>query len=118
MVAIINGARVTPPRPDIRIASQNPNAILTVVNAPVLITEEKKPGASPTKQIAVFTPEKLKKSSELVRLQQLIVKQRRGAANELIFKVKEKIATFKQQQLKNSRFAKEVGKGNIFDVLA
>lgn len=118
MVAIIMGARVAPPRPDISIASQNPNIELTVVNRPKAITEEEKREQSAQKKIAVFAPDKLKKSSELTRIRQIIVKQRKGDANELILKVKKKVNVFKQQQLKGSRFAGEVGKGSLFDLLA
>ncbi len=117
MVAIINGARIAPPRPDISIANQNPNAELTVVNRAEPLIEENKREPAPNKQIAVFIPDKLKKSFELARLRQLMVKQRKGDINEVTLRVKKKVEVFKQQQLKDSRFAGEVGKGSIFDVL-
>ena len=60
MVAIINGARVTPPKPDIGIANVDPNARLTVHNVPKLISEEDKRETEANKQITVFTSDKLK----------------------------------------------------------
>ncbi|HJN01683.1 MAG: hypothetical protein QF907_04010 [Nitrospinota bacterium] len=60
MVAIINGARVTPPKLDIDIVNVDSNARLTVLNAPKLISEEDKRETEANKQITVFTSDKLK----------------------------------------------------------
>ncbi|HJP17979.1 MAG TPA: hypothetical protein QF468_04930 [Nitrospinota bacterium] len=118
MVAIINGARVTPPKPDIRITNVDANDKLIVVNDAKLITEPEKGSPSAQRKIADFTPDKLKKSSAIARLQQVIIKQRKGENTEVTIRIKKKVAEFKQQQLKDSRFAGEVGKGSISDVLA
>jgi hypothetical protein len=117
MVAIVNGARVTPPKPDIGIANIDPNAKLAVLNAPKLISEEDKCETKANKQMTVFTPDKIKQSTALARLRLIIVKQREGDLKEVTFRIRKQATSFKQQ-LKNSRFAGEIGKGCIFDVFA
>ena len=117
MVAIINGTRVAAPRPDIDIPSIDPNARLKVINNTKLITEQEKSEPPPQKKIANFRPDKLREFSNRKRLEQVRIKQRKGDINEVIFRVKNGISKTKRQNLKNSRFAKEIGKGSVFDAL-
>ena len=118
MVNIINGSRVTLPKPNFHIANPDPNSKLSLINNAKLITEEDKREPSAQKKIGNFRPDKLKQFSNKTRLEQVRSKQRKGDINEMVFIVKKKIATFKQQQLKGSRFAGEIGKGSIFDLTA
>jgi replicative DNA helicase len=100
MVSIVNGARVTPPKPNIGVANVDPNARLTVLNAPKLISVEDKRETEANKQITVFTPDKLKKSTALARLQLIIVKQREGDLKEVTLRIRKQVTGF-EQQLKN-----------------
>lgn len=116
MVAIINGSRITPPKPDISIPNPDPNTRLTVINNPTLITEEEKNERKNLVKVASFTPDKLSKFARRQRLDLVRNKQRRGEVDELKFRVLNKQNRAKQQNLKSSRFNKEVGKGSILDV--
>ena len=118
MVAIINGTRVTAPRPDLNVPSPDPNTRLTVINNTKLVTEEERSEQSSQRKIANFRPVKLKEFSNAKRLELVRIKQRKGDINEVEFRVKKAIVELKQQNLKGSRFSGEIGKGSLFDIIS
>lgn len=118
MVAIINGTRLVE-KFDILVRVEfDPNKKLRVVNDVKAVTEEEKPKGSGQKKIAAFRPEVLINSHRKQRFNLLKAKQRKADVNEVIFEVKNKIRRFKQISLRNSRFAKETGKGSTLDISA
>ncbi len=90
MVAIINGARVTPPRPDIKISNVDPNARLSIINDAKMLTEPDKREPSAQKKIGNFRPDKLRQFSNTKRLEQVRAKQRKEDISEMVFRVKKK----------------------------